>query len=226
MLGRVVSIGLLLAASGCAGSAAYPPSSESTGAGSGGSGASTGGGTTSGGGVTTSGGTGSTSGISVPLGATLTGPLAFPASFVGEFYGQLPDGGPDLSNLDCLISDGDDMGALCAPPKDLDGGATSSHRILNVFVTSVDATPLGKGTAEVMQYYDTDDAGVFATIELTYLGADGGLRTELALSGQVAYTVDSNGMSGQFEALFPDVADAGGTLGGTFGASYCGLLNY
>jgi hypothetical protein len=160
---------------------------------------------------------------------TLSGDLAFGVSFSGEFYGSLPDGGPDLSNLDCRISDGTDLGQLCSPAQPLGsdggppGGSVTSRQILDVYVTSISGTALSEGTAEVSLPFAAD-GGVFATIELT-LCSDGGWDFERALSGQVTYQVSSAGMSGQFQALFPGYADGGGTLDGTFGAAYCGSLN-
>ncbi len=61
--------------------------------------------------------------------------------FAGEFFGLLPDGGPDLSNLDCRISDGTDLGALCSPAlsPDADGGVIISRSVLDIYVTSVSA---------------------------------------------------------------------------------------
>jgi hypothetical protein len=155
----------------------------------------------------------------------LRGPLAFDPSFTGEFYGSLPDGGPDLSNLDCRISDGTDLGQLCSPePLDSDGGVTTSHEILDIYVTSVSGESLSEGVAEVDLAY-AEDGGVFATIDLTYLFSDGGWDFERALSGQVTYRATALGMSGHFQAFFPGYEDGGGILNGRFGAEHCGSLS-
>jgi hypothetical protein len=156
----------------------------------------------------------------------LSGPLAFDPSFAGEFYGSFPDGGPDLSNLDCRISDGTDLGQLCKPPRplDSDGGTAPSQEILDIYVTSVWGESLSEGVAEVAQAY-AEDGGVFATIDLTYLFSDGGWDFERAVSGQVTYQASALGMSGHFQAVFPGYEDGGGTLEGRFLAGYCGSLN-
>jgi len=227
----IVHCGLLLAIAACSSGASSPQSGSqpsasaaATGASigtSGGSSSGSGGGSTSGGSRTSDFATGG----QVQAPTTLSGDLAFDPSFSGEFYGSLPDGGPDLSNLDCRISDGTDLGQLCSPPRPLgsDGGPTIARQILDIYVTSLSGAALNEGTAEVSLPFAAD-GGVFATIELT-LCSDGGWDFERALSGQVTYQVSMQGMSGEFQALFPGYADGGGSLEGTFGAAYCGSLN-
>jgi len=220
----ILNGGLLLALAACSSSSSfYEPTgaaattTSSTGTSGGGtSGGGSGGGATVGGGST---------GEPEQLGVTLSGDLAFPVAFAGEFYGSLPDGGADLSNLDCRISDGTDLGQLCTPmlPLSSDGGTATSWQIIDIYVTSVSATRLTQGMADVSTPYS--DGGVFATIELTLCPDGGSWDFERALYGQVVYQATASGMFGQFHAVFPGYPDGGGVLDGTFGAGYCGPLN-
>ena len=183
-------------------------------------------------------------GSSPASGTSLTGALAFTPTFSGEFYGLYPDGGADLSNLDCRIADGTDLASECvsallspdaganAEPDGGSGGSggAQSRHILDIFVTSTEDVALASGNAAVTASSDVlIDAGAFATIELTLLrdddGGPVGGQVLSAYEGSVAYQATPAGMTGTFSASFV-LWDGGlGTVSGTFGADYCAPLD-
>lgn len=170
---------------------------------------------------TVPGGTGSTTGA-LPT-TQLRGEHGFDAGFVGELYGLLPDGGPDLSNLDCRISDGTDQAAACDERPTARG--TPSHTIVDLFVSNASGNPLSQGTAYV-EPASAADGGDFATIEVTLIAGDGGSIVLQASSGFIVYQVSATETFGEFSAFLP-IPDGGGAqseLDGRFGATYCGTL--
>lgn len=186
-------------------------------------GGSSAGGSAAGEGTSGSGGGGVTgTGSTAPIATMLEGSLAFEPAFLGEFYGLLPDGGPDLSNLDCRISDGLALAQDCDTPRGPSNITLIGRHILDLYVTS--AAQLDLGNATVSAYAPSADGGAFATIDLTLLSVDGGRAVITASSGTVTYEANAQGMSGQFTAYFLLGDGDGGTLSGTFGAPYCALL--
>lgn len=158
--------------------------------------------------------------------AALSGSLAFTPLFVGEFYGLLPDGGADLSNLDCRISDGLDLWSECGlPTAGLDAGLLASNQILDIYVTSADGTPMNTGSDSVVGTTDGlgGDAGGFATIELSWL-QNGQRQVFEAVQGNVVFQATPQGMAGEFTAVF-DLDGGPGTLSGSFAANFCASLN-
>ncbi len=161
-----------------------------------------------------------------PSSATVSGSLAFEPAFEGEFYGLLPDGGADLTNVDCRIADGFDLWQACgvnqAAPLAPDGGATASREILDIYVTSLDNSSLTTGDAPITPTWGSD-GGVYATIELTTL-LNGNRGVLTAIDGDVSYEISPDGMSGAFNADFPLPDGGTATLSGAFGATYCNSL--
>jgi hypothetical protein len=173
-------------------------------------------------------GSGSGSGGNYGIGsATLDGSLAFTPDFQGEFYGLLPDGGADLTNLDCRISNGFDLWQACGStvtvPATPDGGEALSNEVLDIYVTSADDFPLSTGDADIANSWGAD-GGTYATIQLTTLVPNGNPSVLIAVTGDVSYQASPSGMSGTFNAVF-ELSDGGtGTLSGAFGASSCNSL--
>jgi hypothetical protein len=149
--------------------------------------------------------------------------LAFPVVVVGEgklLLGPLPDGGPDFSYIDLVISD--DPAMACN--SFTDAGAPPPTHYLNVYINNYPQGFVPPGTYSAPA---PADAGYSTEAYLETRFSDGGYELLSYRSVTVELTSSSEtGIAGtvQVDFLLPDGGtfnSAQGDIFGTFEAPYC-----
>jgi hypothetical protein len=200
-------------------------SGVATGATSGGgtTGATSGGGTT--GGITggtigggTNGGSTSGSGDAGSLGNTVNGPYGFKVAFAGLLYDMNHSGQPDLTVVDCRLTDGVDQFSNCG----IDGGpGPASENAVDLYLFNMPPVSSLTGTYTIGP---PTDAGPYATLYRTQRDLDAGLLYTLqANQGMLQCLGWDAGATGTFQATF-DLDGSYSSISGTFDVPYCGPI--
>jgi hypothetical protein len=183
-----------------------------------------------GGGSTSGGISGSTTGGTTGPGMfpnAVNGPLGFQVVFAGLLYDDIPDAGPDLTNVDVRLTDGVESFALCpfdgAGDAGLADGGTPGPSQNAVDIYLINAAPVSTlgGNYSLV----ASDGGPYAVIYRSQRDLDSGLFFTLTASdGTVQCEGAAGGVAGSFQATFS--LDGGGvTLIGTFNVPYCGAIS-
>ncbi len=230
------SVGIGSATSGTTtgGTAGQTSGGGTSGAISGSTGGSTGGviggatigGGTSGGGATTGGtvGGGTNGGPTGGNASTgdggnaVNGPFGFKVAFAGLLYDTTHAGAPDLSVVDCRLTDGVDQFALCG----IDGGpGAPSENAVDIYLFNPGSVTSLGGTYAIGP---PSDGGPYATLYRSQRDLDAGLLFTLIANQGTVQCVDlDGGVAGTFQATF-DLDGGYSSISGTFDVPYCGPI--
>jgi hypothetical protein len=151
-------------------------------------------------------------------GNAVNGPFGFKVAFGGLLYNTTHSGQPDLSVVDCRLTDGVDQFAICG----IDGGpGPLSESSLDIYLFNPGQVSSLTGTYSIGT---PSDAGPYAILYRTQRDPDAGvLFTLQANQGTVQCVGLDAGAEGSFQATF-DLDGSYSTISGTFDVPYCGPI--
>jgi hypothetical protein len=149
----------------------------------------------------------------------VNGPFGFKVAFAGLLYNMTHAGQPDLSVVDCRLTDGVDQYAICGT----DGGpGPASQSSVDIYLFNPGGASSLTGTYPITA---PTDAGLpYAILYRTQRDPDAGVLFTLQANQGTVQCIDlDGGAAGNFQAAF-DLDGSYTTISGTFDVPYCGPI--